>query len=279
MRRTPLAALTPHVEVPIPQPTVSQQLTILIRSGQKVDLLLLNGGAVDANLLLVMNPFIGAGVLAPRIDRIFRMDMRVVLSRAARAYPDTPIIVAPYFPIITEESDPSLLGPFLMAHGALRDEIGAAAARMAPLVLAGWIRKRVAANCDLLATRSTSGCRAAAEAVNAAFGRRQVIVADPPPVFKHAALTPDPWLFGINADMTPQDEVAGERKRACRCQVRPGFNRVRCCRASAGHLNPAGAARYAEAILQAIQDHAPALLSGPYAHSAAEGKYPADVAL
>lgn len=240
----------PHVEVPIPQPTVNQQAASLAGSLESVDLLLVNGGAVDTNLLLVMNPFVGTKKLAPRIDRVFRMDLRVVLGRLAVECPAASIIVVPYYPVITEESNLELLGPFLAAHGVLHSASG----RTLTPLLAKWIRRRVAVNCALFATRSAAGMRDAAAAVNAAVGGKRVSVADPPAVRNHAALTPDAWLFGINPDMTPQDEMAGERKSACRCQVRPGLNRARCFRASAGHLNPTGAAEYADSILRSIQN-------------------------
>ena len=66
----------------------------------------------------------------------------------------------------------------------------------------------------------------------------------------HAALTSDPWLFGINADLSSQDNpvVADARKAACD-QYRDRTDYTFCVHASAGHPNVTGAQQFANAIL------------------------------
>ena len=109
------------------------------------------------------------------------------------------------------------------------------------------------ATCKLFAEQSTAKLRAAVDETNRALGGRpRVFFAVPPFGPANSVLAPDPWLWGVNADSSPQDNlVAGSRWEICnanatRCPV------VVCSRASAGHPNPRGAEEYAKAILAAL---------------------------
>ncbi len=81
-----------------------------------------------------------------------------------------------------------------------------------------------------------------------------MIFVDPGFTEENAAFASEPWLWGLNNDLTPQDEVAGPRRGACDAAIprHEGLAREQCYRASAGHPNVTGARKYADAILQAM---------------------------
>ncbi|PFN81946.1 hypothetical protein COJ85_28700, partial [Bacillus sp. AFS076308] len=65
---------------------------------------------------------------------------------------------------------------------------------------------------------------------------------------EHSALTKDPYLFGINLDMSPQDFIAADRLISCTKAGCTGIDFEICKRASMGHPNNKGAIAYANAI-------------------------------
>jgi hypothetical protein len=92
---------------------------------------------------------------------------------------------------------------------------------------------------------STNGMRQAVDETNAALGGapRFFFVA---PQFtpQNAAFAQDPFVFGLNAELQPEDGQIAHRQQVCPLQEPDLIQREKCFRASAGHPSPLGAERY-----------------------------------
>jgi hypothetical protein len=119
-----------------------------------------------------------------------------------------------------------------------------------PATAFGFLVDKVVANCRIFTEESSLAIQRAVHDV----GSPRVRFADVPFAPENSALAPNPWLFGINADvmLSPQDPVAAERHAACNLFERDPFQREGCYRASAGHPNQPGAQQFASAVINAL---------------------------
>ncbi|WP_437716511.1 hypothetical protein WMF45_08835 [Sorangium sp. So ce448] len=86
------------------------------------------------------------------------------------------------------------------------------------------------------------------EAFNALPGRRASLALPSIPP-QHAIQTADPWLFGLDDRLVPQDPLVAVRRGLCDRFGVPLHTRFLWERASVGHPNARGARAYADAIL------------------------------
>lgn len=100
-----------------------------------------------------------------------------------------------------------------------------------------------------LANESKVFLQQAVDETNANLTReKRFFFADPNIAAEHSALTDDPYVFGVNLHMSPQDFIATERLISCTKARCTGVDFEICKRASIGHPNKKGAIAYAEAI-------------------------------
>ena len=235
-----------HGEVPTSYPTILRQVATSIEAPETVDLILMDGGINDVNILTFLNPTVAADQVKALAERYCYHAMKQLLGEVATKFSRARVVVTGYYPIVTRDSDTAVLEAFLIA-------LGAAVGGIPGGLTVGRAKPRIVANCRALADESNARLRAAVDETNAGLGGQpRIFLAVPPFGSRNAALAPEAWLWGINADTSPQDNlVAGQRWRACNA------NRTRtqvdfCKRASAGHPNPRGAQEYAKAILAAL---------------------------
>ncbi len=241
----PSALTEPPVgEVPTSYPTIIQQCQQFTGppAPNEVDLILVDGGINDVSIMNILNPTVTTTTLETYMRNYCYTAMKVLLVELERKFPNARIIVTGYFPIISTQSNLWLLDLFLYATTGL---LG--------VILAEWMKQQIIVNCQCFAERSSSLLYWAVSEERSASGR-QIDFAD---AYwfgldgTRAALTANPWLFGINPDTSPQDTV--QRHNACvvadAAPDRPDVNLYICDRASVGHPNPQGAAAYANAIL------------------------------
>jgi hypothetical protein len=91
----------------------------------------------------------------------------------------------------------------------------------------------------------------------------RVFLADPKFKDENAVGAPESFLFGVNADLSPQDppDIAEGRQEACERhadRLSP-VRQIAGPRASLGHPNPAGAKQYADVIVANIRYAMPTL--------------------
>jgi hypothetical protein len=111
--------------------------------------------------------------------------------------------------------------------------------------------QNIIGQCAQFQMESTAKIMQAVNEVNAPLSPPRIFFADPMFGPDNAVLAPHAFLFGINLDLSPQDEaeVSGPRSTVC-VAAGPARTSVEVCkRASVGHPNPRGAERFAEAII------------------------------
>lgn len=237
-------------EVPRAHPTILEQSASMPASlAASVDLVLVNGGINDVDIRFILSPYTDANDLADTTARACGADLAVLLSDVAHRFPMARVVVLTYYPMLSVLSRFSSGREFLDALGA-PPPVAMMASDPATRVPAVW--DRIVANCGIFHAASTTAIMAAVAGVNAQLDAPRFAVADAGFTADNAALAPDPWLFGVNWDLSPQDPIALDRRRACDLFEPDAVRRQQCYRASAGHPNAQCAQRYAAAILQAL---------------------------
>ena len=237
-----------HGEVPVGYPTILDQIEHYEKDAADVRIVLVNGGINDIDIRIILNPFVPLATLSALTIEHCYDSMRTLLQSAAARFPgpEVPILVTPYYPILSPNSKPFDI-PMLLAQQGL--------------ALPPWITLTPGPNpiverCMQFWKESTESLTRAVDDVNAEAGTNRVLLVDPGFTDANAIFAEDPWLFGVSnaAGMPAEDEVIPERRLACNAAIPPHdvLGREQCYRASAGHPNRKGAERYAHAILQAL---------------------------
>jgi len=235
-------------EVPTSYPTIMQQCAAFTDSREGVDLVLINGGINDVDFRTIVNPFTDTSDLLDMIKQYCFVDMKALLESVVSKFtkPSARIVLTSYFPILSDQSHPPLLEPFLATIGV----------SLPPFVnvLDGLVWDKIIAHCALFYDESNRLFNKAIRQVNRSpEGANRVVFAQPPFTAANAALAPDAWLWGVNLDFSAQDPVRVARHAACDLFETDFLQRETCYRASVGHPNLIGAQRFAEAILAVIQ--------------------------
>ncbi|HUE86263.1 MAG TPA: hypothetical protein VMO26_09310 [Vicinamibacterales bacterium] len=237
-----------HGEVPVGPPTIVEQVGGFPGEPADVPVVLVNGGINDVDIRNILNPFI-------RLDALHRMtiehcydSMRRLLEITLQRFSDprTAVFVTGYYPILSRDSQPFRVPRLLLLHGLQ--------AEPPPAMMVSSFFDLVVERCLLFWTESTLALQQAVDEVNRETSDPRVVFVDPGYTEENAVFASDPWLWGLNSDFTPQDEVVAERRGACNAAIpgHDGLAREQCYRASAGHPNVAGARKYADAIFHAM---------------------------
>jgi beta-glucosidase/6-phospho-beta-glucosidase/beta-galactosidase/lysophospholipase L1-like esterase len=237
-------------EVPTSYPTIMQQCNAFTDAPETVDLVLVNGGLNDINIRNVLNPGTSVATVIAATNKYCYEHMKQLLQRITTKFPNSRVVVTGYYPIVTADSDIVLLEVLLTV-------MGVSLAGIAGGITAAGVKPKIVQNCRTFAEHSTAKLQAAVEDVNDSLpGEPRVFFANPMFSTQNAALAPDAWLWGVNGDFSPQDNlIAGSRWQACELNRRR-TDLETCRRASAGHPNQRGAQEYASSILAALEDEA-----------------------
>jgi hypothetical protein len=168
-------------------------------------------------------------------------------SAGGHGFTSAKIVVTGYYQIVSEESHTELIVPLAAAVGL--DLLGIPGMCIAGVASAACV-SQIIANCKTFASAANAAlATAVTQANNAIGGTPRIVFADPMFTAKNAALAPNTFVFGINIDLSPQDETSVSAPRAAACTLSAGRTNVEVCkRASIGHPNPKGAVAYANAI-------------------------------
>jgi hypothetical protein len=236
-------------EVPVGQPTIIDQLTGYTESAQEALVVLVNGGINDIDVRNVINPYLPIDALRTLIEEHCYDSMRALLAATLARFPlpATSIVVTPYFPVFSTKSTPFRIPRFMVVQGLQPEP--------PPTMRVETFFDRIVDRCLVFWRESTDCLQRAVDETNAALTAPRIILVDPGFTEDNAMFAGDPWLWGLNNDLSPQDEVVDARHGVCDLAIPwfDGFAREQCYRASAGHPNVKGAQRYAEVILQAIR--------------------------
>jgi hypothetical protein len=229
-------------EVPIATPTILEQITTYGGDPANAAVVLLNGGINDVNIRVILNPLTTLDDLHQKTRQYCLEDMTQLLAKAKVRFPNpgTTIVVTDYYPILSSDSHPMRAPLLLAVHGVA----------FAPFAYHDVVFDKIVALCTQFTSESTTYLQQAVHSQN-----------DSRVVFVHSGFAPEnavfasnPWLFGVNADLSPQDEVIPARHAACDATYPPidALDREACYRASAGHPNAAGAAQFATVVTAAL---------------------------
>ncbi|CAM4441920.1 lysophospholipase L1-like esterase [Paenibacillus endophyticus] len=233
-------------EVPTSYPTILQQCDLFSERRDKVDLILLDGGMNDVDVRTVMDPFNPTN-LDVLFEKHFNQSMYKLLDKVTKLYPESKVIVTGYYAPISRKSDLAAVEALLIALGIL---LGGAGGGTAGGVFGLVEFEYICNRCEKLESDSKMYLQQVIDRKNGELNTPpRIFFANPNFGPDHAALTNDPYLFGINLDLSPQDFIADDRLVSCTEAGCTGLEMEICKRASMGHPNPKGAQAYANAIL------------------------------
>jgi hypothetical protein len=247
-------------------------------AGKDVDLILMDAGINDVNVPHIVLPYMSRHALA---DRTLSIGDRAqaLLQHVHASFPSARIVVTGYYRIVTEFSRPERLlrfsakfvrcapepwrrrfnvtahEPLLNLAESLLESHDAAFSVPGPVqnALLGPLKARMV---ELSAVFARNVERALQEQVRLfneqTHGNAALATPDIPP--EHAAFTDEPWIWGLDANLLPQDEVAEARCALAHELTKDPFERFVWERASLGHPNVRGVAAYVDAIVDAIGD-------------------------
>jgi hypothetical protein len=236
-------------EVPVAYPSIIEQLGWFPGAPEDVKAVLINGGINDIDIRTILNPFISLTTLkALTIEHCYD-SMRVLLTHTLASFPSptTRVVVTSYYPILSRRSTTFRIPRVLVIHGVQ--------SQPPQLVSSHAFFDAIVGRCLQFWRESTDCLRRAVDEVNASLATPRVLFVDPGFTEDNAVFADDPWLWGLNQDLSPQDEVTDPRRGSCNAAI-PWHDllaREQCYRASAGHPNVTGARKYADAIIAALQ--------------------------
>ena len=233
-----------HGEVPSSHPTILQQVDLVTGPTDHVDLILLDGGYNDIGIDNVLNP-IGPN-LEYLCEKYFYYDMKTLLEKVTQKFSEAKIIVTGYYQPISKRSDRSYIYSLLTAVGITLGPASLAGVGLISMTAYNTIINR----CKTVKDLSKTYIQRAVNDVNQTQnGNNRIFFADPNFGEDNAVFASDPYLYGVNLDLTPQDAaVRGERAVVCERAGKSGTDLIRCKLASVGHPNAKGARAYAKAI-------------------------------
>jgi hypothetical protein len=232
-------------EVPVSSPTVMEQVALYDDDPDDVAVIILNGGINDVDIRVILNPLTTQADLRHDIQQFCYHDMLVLLKAVAARFPTTaPMVVTGYYPVLSNKSHPLRIPFLLETYGVgfpfFLDQ-NLVFAKIVALSMQFWSESSVALQ------HAVMDC-------NTFVGADRVKYAAVPFTVDNAVFADQPWLFGLDGEFNPQDEVIAERRAACNLNIEPNdiFGREGCYRASAGHPNTTGAVAYANAIIASV---------------------------
>lgn len=237
----------PNGEIPDSYPTILDQCAVFSDQPNTVDLVLVDGGINDVDVRNILDPLTSFKALGDRTKLHCYSDMKQLLAAVVAKFPNpnTKIVVTSYFPILSTDSELLRIPPLLQIHGiALPTQL-----------YSDPVIKKIISLCLQFWNDSKMYMGQAVNETNAGPGGGRICLAVPQFTEKNAVFATDPWLWGVNADLSPQDEVSAARIPACQAfypKPEDILSREQCFRASAGHPNVSGAAAFAAAIKQCL---------------------------
>jgi hypothetical protein len=238
-------------EIPQAAPTLLCQIPRAAseRFGAPWDLAIVCASINDVDVKRIFNPVTSTAEIDHRVDHYCRNDLAKALDRLrTELLPTNPALIVAvlgYYPVVSEQS--TRIPPY---ESIVRAFLGVPHRQVQPQFLAvnDPIRARLVQNSLAFARASALAIASAVEHANA-LGAPIFRFVDPAFGEDHASMTADPYVWGMDDAADPTDELAPFRKDVCWWGLgRSGADYFLCARASVGHPNVAGAARYADRI-------------------------------
>ena len=232
-------------EVPTAYPTILEQCSQTPGDPADVDLVLVNGGINDVGVQYIFNAYTDAQELTDTVQRFCHDDLVILLRQTATKFasPGTIIVVSGYYPVLSAQSDPLRVPTLLPLFGV----------SLPAITFPGNPVAKIISNSLLFWRQSRAAMTRAVTDVNQQLGTNRIVFVDPGFNEANAAFGPTPWVFGVNADLSPQDDVIAARRAACQLDEPDPVQREFCYRASAGHPNRWGAQAFFNVVYPIMQ--------------------------
>ncbi|HOB73229.1 MAG TPA: SGNH/GDSL hydrolase family protein [Phycisphaerae bacterium] len=224
----------------------------LLEAPERLELVLMDGCINDVGLLRILNTDTQPEALAELTHQFCHDEMLKLLDKTRLAAPAAKIVVTGYYDIVSLESRLPELAQYILASGVDDDPSGLGAA------------PEIAEQTRLFREIAHASLSAAVEETNAAAAEpARIAFVDPGFGPQNALFASETLLWGLTADriqqaaanegltLFPEDPLAD--LRATGCFNNRLVNPLGCLYASVGHPNPAGAKRYAEAIIPVLE--------------------------
>ncbi|MBI1278841.1 MAG: hypothetical protein GC179_11995 [Anaerolineaceae bacterium] len=255
-------------EVPVREPTIFQQIKGALGNNERdpaVNLVMISGGVNDVDITRILN--LRDREMDKYIEDAFYRKMKLLLEQAYHCFPNALIIVVGYYQAFSEDSERAILLNVLKGIGFSVPLLPNAVGELVIDVLGSRLTKGLIERCTRF---SDYAHECISKAIVDIVGmlpeaKERIYFADPKFKQDNAIGAPNTLLFGVNADLSPQDpsEIADRRAQACithasRLNI---IEQIAGPRASVGHPNPAGAEQYAKVILANIRYAMPTLFA------------------
>jgi hypothetical protein len=255
-------------EVPVGEPTVFDQIRTALGTNERdesINLVILNGGVNDVDTLRIVNP---TNIhLDAQIKDAFYTKTKMLIEKVFNCFPNAVIIVTGYYLFFSDVSEQSVVGNALKGMGLNVPLIPHQVSEFMVDALGTVFTDALIDRCTRFRDYSHDCIREAIIELTSIIPEVQarVFLADPKFKDENAVGAPESFLFGINADLSPQDptEIAEGRREACERHA-DRLSLIRQFagpRASVGHPNPVGAQQYADVILANIRYAMPTLFA------------------
>lgn len=224
------------------------------------DLIVLSGSITDITVAKVLDPKGDDELLKRQVKQYSHDDMLEVLHHAARLHPETVIAVIGYFPMVSPQSDDTrLFNSWLEAQGTPRFKKWLMNNPIMRKLVFQKIGDKAVHRARLYLELSNTHLQAAIDDFNKQFDRPRAVFIKSPLTEENAVEAPNTLVFRMLKNGIPEDPVYLERKVDCD-QALTELKRttgldypIRYCEvAGVGHPNPAGARKYADAVIAAL---------------------------
>ena len=166
-------------------------------------------------------------------------------------YSNAKVIVSGYYPLVSKGSNLLLLGLLLIAVGII---VAGPLGGLGGIVLDIAAKDAMVRRSQIFASESAKKFRQVVDEVNAhpVSSASNVSLAIAHFATENSIFASDPWIFGINPDLSPQDSVAGIRGIECD-RAGPSLTDMTTCKiASIGHPNSKGVKEYSRVIISLV---------------------------
>ncbi len=253
-------------EVPVGEPTVFDQVRTALGTAQRdesVNLVVLNGGVNDVDTMRIINPT--NLHLEAQIKDAFYTQTKMLVEKVFNCFPNAVIIITGYYLFFSDDSEKSLVQNAVKAMGLSVPLVPEIVGDLMVDALGSVFTDNLIDRCTRFRDQSHDYIRDVIVELTSIMPEVQarVFLADPKFKDANAVGAPASFLFGINADLSPQDptDIAEGRREACERHADrlSAVRQIAGPRASLGHPNPVGAQQYANVIVANIRYAMPTL--------------------
>lgn len=253
-------------EVPVGEPTLFEQVETALGTAERdetVQLVLLSGGVNDVDTTRIINP-VNVNLDA-QIEDAFYRQTKLLLERVYHDFPNAIIMVLGYYLVFSDTSEEVFIHNALKAMGFNVPMMPEAVGDLVVNVLGSILTDPLIERCTRFRDQSHACIRRAIVDLVGLMPEAQERLYFVDPKFKpeNAVGAPESFLFGVNADLSPQDppEIAEGRRLACEryAERLSPIRQFAAPRASVAHPNPPGAAQYADMVLANLRHAMPVL--------------------